>query len=92
MCHYHLHPLQAVTCCRNSRLVVDEDDLKWVGNEKKYIFINKTFHGNVCSKTPVLENEAILQRFMHREGLNISKVMSLDIFLIDREIYVYKII
>ena len=26
------HPLQAVNCCRNSRLVVDEDDLKWVEN------------------------------------------------------------
>ena len=30
--HCHLHPLQAVNCCRNSRLVVDEDDLKWVKN------------------------------------------------------------
>ena len=26
------HPLQAVNCCRNSRLVVDEDDLKSVKN------------------------------------------------------------
>ena len=26
----HLHPLQAANCCRNSRLVVDIDDLKWV--------------------------------------------------------------
>ena len=25
--HCHLHPLQAANCCRNSRLVVDEDDL-----------------------------------------------------------------
>ena len=25
--HCHLHPLQAAKCCRNSRLVVDEDDL-----------------------------------------------------------------
>ena len=24
----HLHPLRAASCCRNSRLVVDEDDLK----------------------------------------------------------------
>ena len=24
--HWHLHPLQAANCCRNSRLVVDEDD------------------------------------------------------------------
>ena len=28
----HLHPLQAVNCCRNSRLVVDEDDLTWFKN------------------------------------------------------------
>ena len=28
----HLHPLQAANCCRNSRLVMDEDDLKWVQN------------------------------------------------------------
>ena len=25
--HRHLRPLQAANCCRNSRLVVDEDDL-----------------------------------------------------------------
>ena len=25
--HCHLHPLQAANCCRNSRLLVDEDDL-----------------------------------------------------------------
>ena len=30
----HLHPLQAANCCRNSRLAVDEDDLKCVANEK----------------------------------------------------------
>ena len=30
--HCHLHPLQAANCCRNSRLVVDEDDLKWLKN------------------------------------------------------------
>ena len=28
----HLHPLQAAKCCRNSRLVVDEDDLNRVKN------------------------------------------------------------
>ena len=28
----HLHPLQAANCCRNSRLIVDEDDIKWVKN------------------------------------------------------------
>ena len=30
--HCHHHPLQAANCCRNSRLVVDVDDLKWVEN------------------------------------------------------------
>ena len=25
--HCHIHPLQAANCCRNSRLVVDEEDL-----------------------------------------------------------------
>ena len=34
-----LHPLQAANCCRNSRLVVDEDDLKWVENEKNIVII-----------------------------------------------------
>ena len=29
------HPLQAANCCRNSRLVVDEDDLKLM---EKYIY------------------------------------------------------
>ena len=26
------HPLQSANCCRNSRLVADEDDLMWVKN------------------------------------------------------------
>ena len=30
-----LHPLQAANCCRNSRLVADEDDLKWLANKSK---------------------------------------------------------
>ena len=33
--HCHRHPLQAVNCCRNSRLVVDEDDLMWFKNLRK---------------------------------------------------------
>ena len=33
--HWHLHRLQAVNCCRNSQLVVDEDELKSVTCEKK---------------------------------------------------------
>ena len=35
ICQYHLHPLQAANFCHNSRLVVDENDLKCVANEKK---------------------------------------------------------
>ena len=35
------HPLQAANCCRNSRLVVDEDDLKWVKNKRKLPCIGK---------------------------------------------------
>ena len=30
----NLHTLQAENCCHNSRLVVDEDNSKWVVNEK----------------------------------------------------------
>ena len=30
--HCHLHSLQVGNCCRNSRLVVNEDDLMWVKN------------------------------------------------------------
>ena len=30
--HCHLHPLQAANCCRNSRLVVHEDDLMYFKN------------------------------------------------------------
>ena len=30
--HSHLHPLQAANLCHNSRLVGDEDDLKWLEN------------------------------------------------------------
>ena len=36
--HCHLHPLQAANCCHNSRLVVDEADLKRVANEKRYCY------------------------------------------------------
>ena len=37
--HCHIHPLQAANCCRNSRLVVDEEDFKWV--KKKMSCISK---------------------------------------------------
>ena len=43
--HCHLHPLQAANCCRNSRLVVDEDDMKWVTYGKN----TNQFHKNVRS-------------------------------------------
>ena len=39
--HCHLHPLQAVNCCRNSRLVVEEDDLMWVKKCRKLPYIGK---------------------------------------------------
>ena len=32
----HLHLLQAATCCRNSRLLVEKDDLKWVKKQRKF--------------------------------------------------------
>ena len=34
----HLHKLQTGNCCRNYQFVLDEDDLKWVRNEKKYCY------------------------------------------------------
>ena len=36
--HCNLHPLQAANCCRNSRLVVNEDDLNWVTLVKIYSY------------------------------------------------------
>ena len=33
--HCNRHPLQAANCCRNSRLVVDEDDLMLLKKIKK---------------------------------------------------------
>ena len=33
---------ELANCCRNSRLVVDEDDLKWVINEKKYCYYSNS--------------------------------------------------
>ena len=34
----HLNPLQDANCCRNSRLLEDEDDLKWVTNKKMWCY------------------------------------------------------
>ena len=39
--HCHLHPLQAANCCRNSQLIVDEDELKWVKNWRNLPCIGK---------------------------------------------------
>ena len=38
-------------CCRNSRLVVDEDDLQGVINKKKIVLFLRQFHENCRSKT-----------------------------------------
>ena len=49
----HLHPLQAANCCRNSRLVVDKDDLKcgWKIQKNCHVLVNQ-FYGNFHSRTP----------------------------------------
>ena len=49
--HCHLHPLQAANCCRNSQLVVDEDDLKWLKIKENCNVLVHQFHGNFRSKT-----------------------------------------
>ena len=36
----------------NSRIVVDEDDLKWGANDKKVLLLLKQCHDNYRSKTP----------------------------------------
>ena len=70
----HLHPLQAGNCYRNSRLVVDENDLQLVTNEKIYcyfyniskkIFVLKPLDFRKLSYFSEMRNDAL----MHREGL-----------------------
>ena len=60
----------------NSRLVVDEDDLKWMANEKKILLLSKQFHENVLSKTPSFygNNAFFRDASMHREGLTLSNL------------------
>ena len=67
------HPLQAANCCRNSRLVVHEDDFNRVTLVKNISFLLKQFYENCSPETPrcnklshfsVLQNDAL----MHREG------------------------
>ena len=48
----HLYPLQVANCCPNSQLAVDEDDVKWVINEKKMLLLLKQCHDNFRSETP----------------------------------------
>ena len=74
MYHGHLHPLQVANCCRNSRLAVDEDDLKCVANEKKILLLLKQFHENFHSKTHSrrkISHFSDMQKdvLMHREDL-----------------------
>ena len=38
-------------CCRNSRPVVDEDDLMWLKYERKLPVLVKEFHGHFYFKT-----------------------------------------
>ena len=52
MYHCHFHPLEAANCCRNSRLAVDEDDLKWAVNKTKMVLLLKQFDENFRSKIP----------------------------------------
>ena len=53
---------------------MDEDDLKWVANEKNILLLLEQFHENVVLKLPdfrtishfsEMQNDAL----MHREGL-----------------------
>ena len=48
---FNLHPLQAANCCRNSRLVVDGDDLMCFKIKENYHVLVNQFHGNFRSKT-----------------------------------------
>ena len=52
---------------------MDEDDLKWVGNEKNVLLSLKQFHEHVRSKPLVLKklshfSEMQNDALMHREG------------------------
>ena len=65
-----VHLLQAANCCRDSRLVVDEDDLT-LGKGKKPIVIINQFHAlkhlvfRKLSHPSEMQNDALV----HREGL-----------------------
>ena len=62
-----------------SRLVVDEDDLKWVAKEKNKLLLIKQFHDNFHCKTPRrtelgYSSERQNDALMHREGLTLSSL------------------
>ena len=71
----HLHPIQAANCCRNSRLVVDEDDLMLFKNQGKLPCIGKPLSWEFSFQNPFflgklnmfswMWNDAV----MHRGGL-----------------------
>ena len=68
------HPPLGANCCRNSRLVVNEDDLKWLENEKNISLLSKQFRENIRFKTPGCgklghSSEMQSDALMHREGL-----------------------
>ena len=55
--HCNLHSLQAANCCRNSRLVVDEDDLMWFKIEE-IVFVEQ-FQRSLPSKTLSCEKSSM---------------------------------
>ena len=66
--------IQAANCCRNSRLVVNEDDLKLVENGKNTLLLLKQLHENFRSESSMcrkLKYSSGMQHdaLMHREGL-----------------------
>ena len=72
--HCNLHQLQAVNCWRNSRRVVDEDELKCVANENNILLLLntsiemlglKSLGSRKLSHYSEMQNDVL----MHREGL-----------------------
>ena len=64
--HCHLHSLQAANCCRNSRLVVSEDDFKWVAKEKNVLLLLNQFREYVRSKPPSFKEIKLFFRHAKR--------------------------
>ena len=71
-----LHPLQAVNCCRNSQLIVDKDELKWLQIKKNLVII-KTVPWKFSFKSPCrcrkLSHSSKMRNddLMHHEGLKV---------------------